>query len=231
MRHKSKYRSKLHSKLKKCKLCHFHLLKWLMNPKENKTLVAGVRIYWKKLMTRERDSAETESRTGMTTITSELALMESTEKNVVTCSRSIREGTSSVVSITSEDCSERSTIETTKVSNHSIDSDIKTLSNSSFAPVTDVRSMAYESQKSFTTTIAEKIDQLQKRNDDQFREMNERIDHLCGGVRKSIDVKLIGIEKKIKQLTEKRIEAKNCHHELKRRFECFEHKINKSQLN
>ena len=173
----------------------------------------------------ERDLSQSASRTGMTTMTSG-SLTEPAENNVGSCSRRIINGArnDSMVSIQNEEDNETPIIE---ISGELMDlkgSYIQRLSNASFVPITDSTSISHGLQKSITTSISEKMDELQN-------ETNERIDQLFKSnavVVKRFDAKLNNIDKQIKQLTEKRMETKNSLHELRRRFECLEHKINKS---
>ena len=63
--------------------------------------------------------------------------------------------------------------------------------------------------------ISNRMDELQKENDREKKDSGAKFDCL---------------NQKVDKLDERRIQAKNYHHELRRRFECFENKVNKNYL-
>ena len=67
----------------------------------------------------------------------------------------------------------------------------------------------------------------------ELRKLTKRIDALQNAnddAKEYLGTKFNCLEQKVEKLDERRIQAKNYHHELRRRFECFENKVNKSCL-
>ena len=90
----------------------------------------------------------------------------------------------------------------------------------------DIRSMVH----ALGEAVTNQLQQITKRMDDLQENMTKSVDKIQKtNVEEKGDFnsKLNCLEQRIDQLNEKRIQAKTFHHELRRRFECFEHRVKK----
>ena len=182
-----------------------------------KGLVSGVTMYWNKMMNQEADVTPNDSGTISSTTTSEVVLVNSARNSSMSCSTICprrmeidKSLTSSYIDLevvlknqTKKDSKERTVI------------DIHDQSNASNATLENMIRQLGESINSELRQISNRLDELQKENDREKKDSGAKFDCL---------------NQKVDKLDERRIQAKNYHHELRRRFECFENKVNKNYL-
>ena len=220
-----------------------------------KILVSSASIYWKKFIIRDRNVPQNDSNLEDSTNTPEVALINSTQ-NRFTPSATVSPVSVKMhplVNNTSKEGTVISNTETDIGSKELIFTDLEDQSNSLKTSHGNMRSLVLDLGESITNhlqKITKRMDEQQKANNDrennfdskllcmtqELRQMSRRLDDLQKTNEdgkmdlKDFEAKLNCIDKILEQVDKKRIQAKNNHHELRRRFECFEHKVNKTYL-
>ena len=175
-----------------------------------KALVSGVSTYVQKLMIRGTDVTPGDSSTILSTTISEVALMSSARNS------SKSRSTISATSVENGQPIANSTRDWKEISKYQVKADGKDLTVIDIEVQSNVPSATLENMiLELGESITSQLGQITKRMDDE---------------KNDLDTKFNFLNQKVEKLDEKRIQAKNYHHELRRRFECFENKVNKNYL-
>ena len=217
-----------------------------------KILVSSVSIYWKKFVFRDRNVTQNDSNSDESTNTPEVALTQNRFTPSTTVSP-VNVKMHPLVNNTSREGTGISNTETDIGSKELILTDLEDQSNSLKTSHGNIRSVVLDLGESITNhlqQITKRMDEQQKANNDrennfdskllcmtqELRQMSRRLDDLQKTNEdgkmdlKDFEAKLNCIDKILEQVDKKRIQAKNNHHELRRRFDCFEHRVNKTYL-
>ena len=164
-------------------------------------------------MSRETDVTPNDSCTIVSTTTSEVALLNSARSSPTICTTSTNIG--KLTTNSNIDWEEVSENQANKDSKELTVIDIEGQSNAYNETLENMKRELGESITIELRKIYNMMDEQQKANADAKEYLGNKLNCL---------------DQKVEKLDERRIQAKNYHHELRRRFECFENKVNKNYL-